>query len=438
MSDTAIVWLVGIGLMLAASGPVFYRLWSKEKRTDEAEEMALEYGLHEPTPMHPVVDPDRCIGTGSCVDVCPEGQVLGIRNGQAVAVAPACCIGHGLCERSCPMEAIQLVFGTSKRGVDIPRIKPDFETNVPGLYIIGELGGMGLIRNAFEQGRQCIEGIAARARGKDAGERLDLVIVGAGPAGLSASLHAKQAGLRFVTLDKEPDLGGTVRHYPRKKLVMTEPVKIPGFGKIGSREIRKEQLMAAWMKISNEADLPFEFGRLVEAVERKGDGFEVRTQTASYFADRVILAIGRRGIPRKLDVPGEDLPKVQYALAEAEAFRGDRVLVVGGGDSAIEAAVQLSEQSGTQVTLSYRGAQFSRIKPGNRTKIQAAIEAARVDVHWSSQVRSVETDKVWLATADSHPYALQNDQVFIFAGGELPSRFLGECGVQIDTKFGAA
>jgi thioredoxin reductase (NADPH) len=436
MTDGTLVTLIGVGLVVVASGPVLLGLRRKERRTDEAEVLALEYGLHEPTSLHPVIDPDRCIGTGSCVDVCPEGQVLGIRDGQAVPVAPASCIGHGLCERSCPMEAIQLVFGTAKRGVDIPRIKSDFETNVPGLYIVGELGGMGLIRNAFEQGRQCIEGIAGRTKRR--GDGLDLVIVGAGPAGLSASLHAQRVGLRFVTIDKEPDLGGTVRHYPRKKLVMTEPVKIPGVGRIGGREIRKEDLMAVWTRVAMDADLPFRLGLTVYDVARVEGGFEVRTQGESFRAPRVILAIGRRGIPRKLGVPGEELPKVQYALAEPEAFRGDRVLVVGGGDSAVEAALALSEERGTLVALSYRRDRFSRIKSGNRDRIEAAIREGQIDVHWSTEVFRIEADRVWLTAEGGHPYALPNDQVLIFAGGELPTRFLDQCGVEVDTKFGAA
>jgi thioredoxin reductase (NADPH) len=436
MSDTALIWLLGLGLAALASGPILFGLWSKERRTDEAEALALEYGLHEPASLHPVVDPGLCIGTGSCIDVCPEAQVLGLRHGQAIAIAPAACIGHGLCERACPMEAIQLVFGTKKRGVDIPRISGDFETNVPGLYIVGELGGMGLIRNAFEQGRQCIDAISRRGGGGGDGDVLDLVIVGAGPAGLSASLCAKQAGMRFVTLDKEPDLGGAVRHYPRKKLVMTAPVKVPGFGKIGPSEIRKEDLMAAWVRIAKEAELPIQGDRTVRAVRRDGGGFEVDTAQEVYRARRVVLAIGRRGIPRKLGVPGEALPNVSYSLAEPEAFEGDRIVVVGGGDSAVEAAVALAEQRATEVRMSYRKDQFSRIKPGNRTRVDDAVAQGRLFVHWSTAVTSVETDKVWLTSGSDAPYSLDNDQLFVFAGGELPTGFLRECGVEIDTKFG--
>ena len=430
------IWIVGLGLGLVTVGPVVFHLWRQERKTDMAEAEALEYGLHEPASLHPVVDPGLCIGTGSCVDVCPEGQVLGIRYGQAIAIAPASCIGHGLCERACPVEAIQLVFGTSKRGVELPRIQGDFQTNVPGLYIVGELGGMGLIRNAFEQGRQCIEGITAKTKPAGNGV-LDLIIVGAGPAGLSASLHAKHAGLNFVTLDKEPDLGGTVRHYPRKKLVMTAPVKVPGFGKIGATEIRKEDLISTWTRIATKAELPIHTNRLVRSVNRDGEGFVVETNAEPYRARRVILAIGRRGIPRKLSVQGEELPNVQYALAEPESFQGDEIVVVGGGDSAVEAAVALAEQPSNRVRISYRGEKFSRVKPKNRVHAEEALRDGSLEIHWSTVVSRIEHDKIWLSTADSRQYALSNNQVFIFAGGELPTGFLKECGVKIDTKFGA-
>lgn len=437
MSENALIWLTGFLLVVLFMGPALLRLWRQERKTDEAEALALEYGLNEPASLHPVIDPGVCIGTGSCVDVCPEGQVLGIRHGQAVAIAPASCIGHGLCERSCPVDAITLVFGTKKRGVDIPRIREDFQTNVPGLYIVGELGGMGLIRNAFEQGRQCIEGIVTKAKqSQKNGDALDLLIVGAGPAGLSASLYAREAGLRFVTLDKEPDLGGTVRHYPRKKLVMTAPVKVPGFGKIGQKEIQKEDLIGTWTRIADEAQLPIQTNRVVKAVKREGEGFLVETNAEPYRARRVILAIGRRGLPRKLGVPGEESPNVQYALAEPESFQGDRILVVGGGDSAVEAACALAEQPSNKVRLSYRGDRFGRIKPGNRDRIGQALDQGLVEVHWQTTVNRIEPDEVWLTGAQSE-YAVPSDQVFIFAGGELPTGFLKECGVQVDTKFGA-
>ncbi|MCA9736993.1 MAG: NAD(P)-binding domain-containing protein [Gemmatimonadetes bacterium] len=436
MSDTTIIWLLGAVLMVVTTVPVVLRLRAKEEQSEAADLEALRYGLKEPATLHPVINPDVCIGIGNCVSVCPEGDVLGIRNGQGFPVMPARCIGHGLCERVCPVEAIQLVFGTEKRGVDLPRIQENFETNVPGIYIVGELGGMGLIRNAFEQGRQCIEGIRSESRATDP-ELLDLVIVGCGPAGLSASLNAKAAGLRFETIERE-DLGGTVRHYPRKKLVMTAPVKVPNYGKIGAREMRKEELIETWERVVAEAGLVVRTHETVQSVEvREGGGFDVYTTKGLLSANRVVLAIGRRGVPRKLGVPGEDAPKVMYALREPEAYAGDRILVVGGGDSAVEAAMTLSEQEGTAVHLSYRREQFSRIKPDNHRKLEKAVAAGRVQTILGTQVKEIHDERVILQGADGSPILLPNDQVFVFAGGELPTPFLTACGIEIEKRFGA-
>lgn len=434
--DALIVWGIGLGLALVSGLPILLRLRRKEKETEEAEREALRYGLHEPASLHPVVDTERCIGVGSCMAVCPE-DVLGMRDGQAVAVAPARCIGHGLCERACPVEAIQLVFGTESRGVELPRVKGNFETNVPGLYIVGELGGMGLIANAFEQGRQCVEGILKEKDGPppDPG-LLDLVIVGCGPAGLSASLTALEAGLTAVTVERE-ELGGTVRHYPRKKLVMTRPVQVPGYGKLTHRDIRKEELIEIWEEIAGRTGLDVETGEAVSGVERLGaHRFRVTTPDRTWESRRVILAIGRRGVPRKLGVPGEDRPTVAYSLREPEVYRGDRVLVVGGGDSAVEAALALAEEPETEVRLSYRRSSFRRIKPKNHERIEAAVDAGAVEILWSSSPREIRDGAVRLSMEGGSSREVPADQVFVFIGGELPTRFLRECGVEIETKFG--
>jgi thioredoxin reductase (NADPH) len=435
-SDTLIIWAIAIGLTLLMALPMILRLRRKERRTEVAHLEALRYGLHEPVSLHPVVDPQGCIGTSNCVSVCPE-TVLGIRDGQAVAVAPARCIGHGLCERACPMDAIQLVFGTEKRGVDLPRVRENFETNVQGLYIVGELGGMGLVANAFEQGRQCVEGIMRESERGPSG-LLDLIIVGCGPAGLSASLTAKEKGVRFVTLEKE-SVGGTVRHYPRKKLVMTRPVKVPGYGKLPLREVGKEELIGLWEEIADKVGLEVVSGVAVSAVERVAPHhFRVTGSGTVYEAQRVVLAIGRRGVPRKLGVPGEDgASHVSYSLREPEAYTNDRILVVGGGDSAVEAALALADQPGNQVRISYRGTAFSRIKPANHERIREATAAGALEVLWSTTPLEVRADGVSLMREEAARMEVPADQVFVFIGGELPTAFLRDCGVEIETRFGA-
>jgi thioredoxin reductase len=200
----------------------------------------------------------------------------------------------------------------------------------------------------------------------------------------------------------------------------------------------KEDLVDLWKRLAE--GLRIDTGVTVKIVHKAGDGFALETDRYGYHARRVILAIGRRGIPRKLGVPGEDLDNVQYALAEPEAFGGDRVLVVGGGDSAIEAALAVSDVPGTKVRISYRRDAFGRIKPGNRARLDAALASGAVELLLSTNVSRIEHERVWLTGNVSGDAArpIDNDQVLIFAGGELPTAFLRECGVEIETKFGTS
>lgn len=391
-----------------------------------------EAGLHEPASLHPAIDLDLCIGCATCAKACPEKDVIGIIRGKARLVNPASCIGHGACKDACPQDAISLVLGTETRGVDIPLLGSDFQTSAPGVYVAGELGGMGLIRNAIEQGRQAIDAVAG-ARRPPAPGVLDVVIVGAGPAGFSATLAAKHHGLKAVTVEQET-LGGTVAHYPRGKIVMTQPAELPLYGKLRLRETSKEALLDLWQRVERETGIAIRYRERVEDMRREADVWVVRTTRGEHRTRAVLLAIGRRGTPRKLGVPGEELPKVVYRLIDPEQYAGHRVLVVGGGDSALEAAVSVAE-AGASVVLSYRGEAFSRAKPANRSRLEATRRAHALKVALGSNVLELEEGIALIGTRDG-PRRIANDAVIVCAGGILPRQFLSSCGVEMQTVHG--
>ena len=396
-------------------------------------EASTQEGLVEPPSLHPVVNPIRCIGSGACVTACPE-SALGIVKGKAVLTNAAACIGHGACRAACPVEAITLVFGTEKRGIDIPEVSPEFETNVPGIFIAGELGGMGLIRKATEQGRQAIETIRKRKGGDG---DFDVVIVGCGPAGLSAGLSAMQHKLRYKLIEQEDSLGGAVYHYPRQKIAMTAPVVLAIVGKVKFGEVQKETLLEFWLGVVRRTGLAIAFRERMEGITLAGGGFVVRTDRGQYRTRNVLLALGRRGTPRKLDVPGEESAKVVYRLIDPAQYRAQAVLVVGGGDSALEAAIALSKEQGTDVTLSYRSEAFSRVKQKNRLLLEEQQAAGRLRVLLKSTVKKIHAHDVEIQH-DGATRRYRNDAVIVCAGGLLPTPLLQEVGIRFDTKFGSA
>lgn len=427
------LYLLMFGLPLAIIMVLYLRRQkSVDRRNRERYQSAKEAGLTEPPSLHPVIDPAVCIGCGSCVPVCPE-HALGLIDGKGALIDPTHCIGHGACAIACPIKSINLVFGTEKRGMDIPQVSPEFETNVPGIFIAGELGGMGLIRKTTQQGIQAIEVIAKR---KSAGAPLDVVIIGAGPAGIAASLAAKDKKLKYVTVEQEDALGGTVYHYPRNKLTMTAPVKLPIVGTIKMFEIRKEELLNIWNRVTQQADIKINFFERMEKITpRDGGGFKVLTSKATYETSHVLLAIGRRGTPRKLGAPGEEQHKVVYRLIDAEQYRGMHVLVVGGGDSALEAANSIAEEAGSTVTLSYRSEAFGRVKEKNRILLQEAEAAKKLTVMLKSTVKEIGEETVTLDW-DGKTVKIPNQAVIVCAGGILPTPFLKEIGILVETHTG--
>lgn len=398
-------------------------------------EIAKKLGTHEPVSLHPVIDIDQCIGSGACIAACPESDVIGLVNGQAHVINASRCVGHGACFHACPSKAITLCIGTEKRGVELPHLNQNFETNIPGIFIAGELGGMGLIKNAVEQGKQAVVNLSMKLK-KDHDAEYDLIIIGAGPAGIAASLTAAQHNLKFLTLEQD-SLGGTVFNFPREKIVMTSPVDIPFYGKMKLKETSKSELLNIWDSVLKENNISINVNEKVESIEKKKNHFEVNTTKKIYTCKAMVLAIGRRGSPKKLNIPGEEKEKVAYRLIEPELMINKNVLVVGGGDSAIEAALMLSESLGNYVTLSYRGDKFSRLKQRNLENIVEASANKKINVLYNSNLVEIFDDKVLISRSPSdETFTLPNDLVYILAGGELPSQFLQKIGIKITKKFG--
>ena len=419
---------------------VIYIYLRKQKRESKKVEakiaQAKEEGLFEPVSLHPVIDTNSCIRTGACVMACPERDIIGIKDGKATTINASKCIGHGACFHSCPTQAISLCIGTEKRGVELPHVNQNFETNVNGIFIAGELGGMGLIKNAVEQGKQAVDNIAKSFQ-KNHNAEYDLLIVGAGPAGISASLTAKKHQLNFITLEQDT-LGGAVMTFPRQKIVMTSPMDLPLYGKVKLFETKKQALLDVWNAALYKNDISIKENTKVESISPENDHFKVVTLTGEYFtAKNVLLAIGRRGTPRKLGIPGEMMEKVAYRLLEPEDISNKEILVVGGGDSAIESALLLADNN--KVKLVYRGDVFNRLKPKNANAIKESAENGKIETILNANPVEILADSVLLKNSvTGETKTLKNDLVYIFAGGELPIQFLEKAGIHITKKFGEA
>lgn len=395
--------------------------------------IAKEEGLFEPVSLHPYINLNTCIGSAACVADCPEKDILGIVDGKATVINTSNCVGHGACFHSCPVEAISLRIGTETRGIDLPHVNQNFETNIKGIYIAGELGGMGLIKNSVEQGQQAIDSII-KSKKTSKENIIDVIIIGAGPAGISATLAAKKHGLSCITLEQD-SLGGTVYTFPRAKIVMTSPMNLPLYGKVKLFDTSKDELLELWKKVINENDIKINESTKVEDIVPQKDGtFKVITnQGGNYFGNNVLIAIGRRGSPRKLNIPGEVSTKVAYRLLEPERILDKNIIVVGGGDSAIESALLLAENN--NVSLLVRTDNFTRCKPKNRERIIEANNNKTLKVIFNSNLVEI-TDETCTIKIGEEVKKLKNNLVYIFAGGVLPTAFLEKPGVKITKRFG--
>lgn len=425
-TGVTIVVLVLVGVM------VLYRRGLSQKGTN-AMALAVAQGEHIPPSLHPIIDANLCIGSFSCIKACPEGDIIRVIDGIAQLVEAAHCIGHSRCYVECPVGAIRLVFGTAERGIDLPETSESFESSRPGVFVVGELGGMGLIKNALRQGLEVAEVLAKKLKAKNAAgaDDVDVAVVGGGPAGVATAVALKKLGLRACVLEQE-SLGGCIAHYPRGKVVMSEMVDLPYYGKFGRSLLSKEELLEQLEAVLEKSGVTIDEGEKVTSVDGEPGNFTVHTARGRQVrAQSVVLATGLRGSPRKLGVPGEDKNKVMYRLIDPEQFHGKRVLVVGGGDSAIEAAIQLAEESTAKVSISYRQDKFSRAKSRNRDKIAALVAENRVRALMSTEVSSIDDDVVHLRTNEDKEGVLKNDVVIVAVGGELPTGFLKNVGVEI-------
>ncbi len=418
---------------------IWYRIHEKHEQeayAKKALKKAIAQQANEPTTLHPEVDPALCAGCGACTRVCPEGDILSMINHKAVLVSPTKCVGHGECERACPFSAIKLVFGTKTRGLDIPRLNSNYETNVPGLYIAGELGGMGLIRNAVKQGVLATQDAIQKLK-LNMKLQYDVIIVGAGPAGLAAALVCVANKKNYLCIEQN-SFGGTVYNFPRQKIVMTQPAVLPIVGemKFEKNKVSKEQLLGYWEEVRKKAGIKINEKTSFLGLEKFEDGFKIKTNKGDFTSQKVMLAMGVRGSPRRLGLANEDLPKVTYNLIDPEQYQSSDVFVVGGGNAGVECAQYLANPKlKNRVILSVRGQDFDRCNDENKRIILHMAKQSQIQILYQSSVAEIHTKRLVIKVKEELQ-TIPNQYLFVFAGAEMPHKFLMGLGIQIEKKFG--
>jgi thioredoxin reductase len=397
------------------------------------------HGSEQPVGQHPHINPYLCLGCFSCVRACIEGNVLAVVEGRARLVRASHCIGDGHCQEVCPVGALRVGLGNVQSRPDIPILSAELETSVPGVFIAGELGGIALIRNAMQQGSQVMRTIGSRLRSHGATHEgaspNGVLIVGCGPAGLAAALQAKELGIQHMVIDQS-DLGGTVLKYPRNKLTMVQAIELPFLGRLKRPQYTKEELLKLWEEAVRKAGIEVRpHVSLVGITPGPDQTCLVDTSAGRIHCRYVVLALGRRGTPRRLGVPGEESEHVLYQLTDAASYTDKDILVVGGGDSAIEAATALAVQPGNRVKLSYRRPAFSRIKQRNEERIATFQAEGRIEVLFNSQVKRIQPGSAVIQVEEAgnvREIPVPANYVFVLAGGEPPYPLLKKIGIRFN------
>jgi thioredoxin reductase (NADPH) len=513
-------WL-GLLLLLPVAGLVFFAMdtlrrkyfWrAEEKAQAPATPKSALFQLTEsqakqkeegPSFPRPVIDPLLCIGCHACVEACPHDVIAITADGVAAPVNVDQCVEDTSCQVECPTspKACVVVY-TSKKIPErqVPNRDQQFMTNVPGIYLIGDVSGVPLIKNAINEGAQVIEYVKAELAqaGAQTQADYDVAIIGMGPAGLSAAVSAKQQGLRYLALEQDQVAATIENTYGKGKFVFYKPDTVEARGGLPlftdplKREGNyKEPMLNAWQATLKREAVKINERESCKDIQRENGVFRIRTEKgalkepASYTARKIILAIGNRGTPMLLKVPGEDLKimvetvglfcancgtrapnrrafcakcgepmptvtiedsKVQYKLNDPQDYIGKKCIVVGAGNSAIEVAValtgferqgsQVNFAPGTEVTLVIRSDLKGDLKLGNKMNFYDCLDAGKIKPYYGATIKQIEPDRVILENAKTKAElaTIPCDYIFALIGGDKPISFLEKLGIEIKGK----